>query len=327
MTLSIVTPVYNVAPYLPATIESILNQTFKDFELILIDDGSTDGSDKICLHYANLDNRVRVIRQTNQGVSAARNRGIEASAGELVGFVDSDDLICKDMYARMTHIIRHSNADIVQCNHDRADVSDVHHSNRKESSYICISGPEFVSRLFAMRGSEYTNQVSLCTKIFKKTILEKIRFPEGQTYEDEHETYKACYFAKKIAITDDIFYHYIKRENSIITGIAPRKMRDKQMALYDRSQWLPAYMPELTQKAFLSFISYSKHILCELWKNDNLMDFNCALQLMLKAVKNNKAYLNAYDRFYIRLLKHDFCKTWIMKNDFSPVQNLISKLK
>lgn len=66
MTLSIVTPVYNVAPYLPATIESILNQTFKDFELILIDDGSTDGSDKICLHYANLDNRVRVIRQTNQ---------------------------------------------------------------------------------------------------------------------------------------------------------------------------------------------------------------------------------------------------------------------
>lgn len=327
MLLSIIIPVYNIAPYLSATIESVLNQSFRDFELILVDDGSTDGSGEICSRYANADARVRVVRQENQGVSAARNRGIEVSAGELIGFVDGDDMISRDMYLRLIQIMMQSGADIAQCNHDRSSDSTDSHSTSEPSPYVCVSGPEFVSRIFAKHGAEYTNQVSLCTKVFKRNILGKIHFPEGQTYEDEHETYKACYYARQIAVTYDILYHYIKRENSIITGVSPRKMLDKQKALYDRMLWLPARMPGLGRECFSSFMEYSKHISCELWRGGHLEHLDSALRLVMQGVRGRKAYLNAYDRIYIFLLRCGRSKSWIMRNEFSPIQNLIYRLR
>lgn len=326
MLLSIIVPVYNVAPYLSATIESVLNQTFKDFELILIDDGSTDGSKDICMKYAYKDTRIRLISQANQGVSAARNKGLETAKGSVIGFVDSDDIIDANMYQIMINIMTNTNADIVQCKHDRVN-NPSYCSTAQVTEYKCIDGTEFVRRMFSKTGSDYTNQVSLCTKIYKKKLFDKIHFPVGQTYEDEQETYKACLSAQKIALIDEILYHYIKRENSIITGIAPRKMLDKQKSLHDRTQWLPLHMPEMEQYCFASFIGYSKHILCKLWQNGDSACFDHALQLMLKTVRKHESYLNVYDRFYIHLLKHSLCKSWIMQNGFSPIQNLISKIK
>ena len=99
--LSIIVPVYNVEKYIHSCINSILNQHFSDFELILVDDGSTDNCGKICDEYASSDKRVRIIHQENGGVSAARNKGIDVSQGEIIGFVDSDDIICADMYQKM----------------------------------------------------------------------------------------------------------------------------------------------------------------------------------------------------------------------------------
>lgn len=326
MLLSIITPVYNVAPYLASTIESILGQTFKDFELILVDDGSTDGSREICMKYADQDTRIRLISQSNQGVSAARNKGLDSAKGDVIGFVDSDDIIDPDMYQIMINIMTLTDSDIVQCNHDRVDTP-LCRSRKNHPEYKCIDGAEFVRRMFSKQGRDYTNQVSLCTKIYKKKLFDKIQFPVGQTYEDEQETYKACLSAHKIALTDEILYHYIKRENSIITGISPRKMLDKQKSLYDRCQWLPLRMPELEKACLSSFISYSKHILCELWKHENSSSFNDARALMLAALQNHQSYLNKYDWLYLNLLKYGLCKSWIMKNDFSPIQNLICKLK
>lgn len=327
MLLSIITPVYNVAHYLPATIESILNQSFRDFELILIDDGSTDGSNEICCRYANSDPRIRIIRQENQGVSAARNKGLECATGDIIGFVDSDDIIDHDMYQCLISTLLQSEADIVQCSHDRVSYASRGKDKSVCRNYECIDGKQFVRRMFTKQGSDYTNQVALWSKIYRKSLFKNIHFPEGQTYEDEHETYKICLAANRIALIEEPLYHYIHRDNSIITGTSPRKMLDKQKAIYDRLLWLPVRLPELEKKCVMSFAAYSEHILCDLWQAGETTAANNALNLMLKGIRGYESYLNRYDRFYIRLLRHGLFKDWILRNSFAPLQKLISKIR
>lgn len=119
--LSIIVPIYNSGEYLSATLENVLAQNYEKYELILVDDGSTDGSGALCDEFAERDPRIRVIHQKNAGVSAARNAGLDAAGGEYVGFVDSDDLIEPEMFSTLTGIAAQYDADIVQCRHDRLD--------------------------------------------------------------------------------------------------------------------------------------------------------------------------------------------------------------
>ena len=111
--LSVIVPVYNVEKYLRWSIDSILKQTFSDFELILVDDGSTDSCGKICDEYALSDTRVRVVHQRHEGVSNARNKGIDIARGDIIGFVDSDDTICENMYEEMIRCLDSNSSDIV----------------------------------------------------------------------------------------------------------------------------------------------------------------------------------------------------------------------
>ncbi len=115
MKISIVVPIYNAEKYLDRCIQSILNQSYKDLEIILIDDGSTDSSNKICNNYQKRDNRIKFISQKNEGVSAARNRGISEATGEFIGFVDSDDYIQPNMYETLYGLINKYNCDISIC--------------------------------------------------------------------------------------------------------------------------------------------------------------------------------------------------------------------
>jgi glycosyltransferase involved in cell wall biosynthesis len=322
MKLSVIIPVYNVAEWLPETVDSVLAQTFRDFELILVDDGATDGSGEICDSYAGKDSRVVVIHQKNAGVSAARNAGVAAARGEFIGFTDSDDIIEKDMYAVMMSAAEKHNAEVVQCQHDRAD--SLNGAARSDEIRV-MTGEEFVRRMFTKTGGDYTNQVSLCSKIFKKELFENIVFPVGQVYEDEQETYKLCLKAVRLAETDDILYHYIKRDNSIITGVSARKMLDKQKALADRLHYLPQRCPELKEKCARSYFNYCQMILCQLYKageKDALRQGICAL----KAEKNHlKPVFDRYEKIYWPFLGHR--NGWILKNDFAPIQKWAAKLK
>ncbi len=321
MRLSIIIPVYNVAAWLPETIDSVLAQTYRDFELILVDDGATDGSSEICDRYAARDSRVRVIHQKNAGVSAARNAGVAAARGDYIGFTDSDDIIERDMYAVMMGLAEKHNADVVQCQHDRADtLNGAVRSNAVE----IMDGEAFVSRIFTKQGGQYTNQVSLCTKIIRRELFGSITFPVGQVYEDEQETYKLCLNAKILVETPNILYHYIKRENSIITGISAKKMLDKQLALLDRLNYLPKQVPELEKQCCESFLRYSEGMLCQLYEAGETMSIKCGLRVLLSEKKRLKPYMNRYERLYFPMLR--WCKGWILRNDFSPVQNFMSKL-
>lgn len=320
MRLSIIIPIYNVAPWLPQTIESVLAQTFRDFELILVNNGSTDGSGGICDQYGAKDSRVRVIHQNNTGVSDARNTGVAAAQGDYIGFTDSDDIIEKDMYQILLGLAEAYDADMVQCQHDRADCLN---GEQRSRDPLIMDGETYVHRMFTMSGSVYTNQVSLCTKIFKKELFQGITFPVGQVYEDEQETYKLCLKAKTLVETTDVLYHYIKRENSIITGISAKKMLDKQVALLDRLYYLPERLPDTKEHCAEAFLGYSRGILCQMYQAGETEAAKKGIRVLLKHKKQYKAVMTKNDRLYFPLLR--LCPGWVLKNDFIPLQKLLGK--
>ena len=122
--ISIIIPIYNVKEYLKRCVDSVLNQSYKNIEVILIDDGSTDGSEKICDEYAKKDKRVVVVHQKNSGVSASRNKGIELATGKYIGFVDSDDYIHKDMFEKLYNSLISTSSSISMCNYQLLDVDE-----------------------------------------------------------------------------------------------------------------------------------------------------------------------------------------------------------
>lgn len=324
MRLSIIIPVYNVAAWLPETIDSVLAQTYRDFELILVDDGATDGSGEICDRYAQQDSRVRVIHQKNAGVSAARNTGVAAAKGEYIGFTDSDDIIERDMYAIMMALAEKHNADVVQCLHDRAGI--LNGAARTDAVEI-MDGVAFVRRMFTRTGGDYTNQVALWSKVYRREMFEGITFPVGRVYEDEQETYKLCLNAKILVETPNILYHYIKRENSIITGISAKKMLDKQLALLDRMNYLPQQIPDLEKQCCESFLRYSEGILCELYIAKEEDALKIGVQTVLAQRKRLIPWLNKYERLYIPVLKWKWTRQIILGNGFEPIQKLLGKIR
>ncbi len=324
MRLSIIIPVYNVASYLKETVQSVLGQTYTDFELILVDDGSTDGSGELCNTLSARDGRIRVIHQKNSGVSVARNTGIAAVRGEYIGFVDSDDLIEPDMYAILMSLADSTDADIVQCRHNR--------NNRIENKPRILdvtykNGEQFVTDILKHTGREYTNQVSLCSKMFKKGLFESIKFPPGQDYEDEQETYKICLKAKKIALISDELYHYVKRENSIITGVSCKKMLDKQTALCDRLHYLPQVLPELKDLCARSFCNYSFCILSQLYAEKDFVSYKKAKAVLLAERRLIKKSETIYGKLYLYWLTIPGLEQWLMKTSCEPIQGLIRKIK
>lgn len=324
MKLSIIIPVYNVRQWLEETVSSVLNQTFRDFELILVDDGATDGSGELCDTFAAADSRVRVIHQANAGVSAARNAGLDAAQGQFIGWVDSDDIIEADMFLRLVTLAENHNADIAQCQHDRACELN---ANPRMDAVELLDGPSFVRRMFTKQGGSYTNQVALWSKIYRKTLWDDIRFPVGMVYEDEMQTYKVCLKAAKIIETEDILYHYVKRENSIITGETHKKMLDKQKALADRLSYLPQRMPELEMLCAQSFLGFSKNILCQMHRQEDKACVQQGIDLLLANKEKLKKHISKYDRIYLRRLKSKRGKRWVLSNDFEPIQKMIRRLK
>ncbi len=323
MRVSIIVPIYNVEEYLRETLDCILHQDYQDYELILVDDGSTDGSGAICDEYARQDERVRVIHQPNGGVSAARNTGVAAATGDFIGFVDSDDLIEPNMYATLVRIADEYRADVVQCRHNREGVGK---RNQPSLEVTVKDGEQYVKDIFTYRGGEYTNQVALWSKIYRRELFSHIHFPEGQTYEDEQETYKLCLKARRIALIEDELYHYVRRENSIITGVSAKKLYDKQLALKDRVYYLPRRLPELEKICANTFYEFSVSVLLQTYKKDEEY-YKKAKKCLKGEYKYIKKHLNGYQKRYYRWLKVPFLEKILMRNNYEPIQKFVRKIR
>lgn len=217
--ISVIIPVYNVEKFLSKTIESILNQTFKNFELILIDDGSTDKSGQICDYYENKDERVIVKHTYNKGVSSARNLGLDISKGDYISFVDSDDLIEKQMLEVLYNEIKQGDCQIVKCDFcEIGYLSKEYIENGKkyvsEYNSKVIQGNKEIFHLFL------TNELgaSCCDKLFKRQLFDSERFKNIIVNEDISLLLQIIPQLNNIKIIDYPFYKYVRRKNSTTTS-------------------------------------------------------------------------------------------------------------
>lgn len=217
--LSVIVPVYKVEKYIHKCVDSILNQTFSDFELILVDDGSPDNCGRICDEYAAKDSRVRVIHKKNGGLSDARNFGIDAAQGEVLGFVDSDDDIDSNMYKSMIEYMDKHNLDVV-C----ADTYVIKNGKKKFRPRYAedkiFDAPDGVIAIL-----DGTLDNAAWNKIYKRNVIGEVRYPEGRIYEDVATTYKFVYAAQRVGYMCRPFYNYYKRKGSIVASSFNSKSR------------------------------------------------------------------------------------------------------
>lgn len=199
--ISVIVPVYNVKEYLKECIDSILSQTYRNMEIILVDDGSTDGSGDICDEYAQDNEMIKVIHKENGGLSSARNKGLESITGEYIGFVDSDDVLSIHMYSELYTNMKKYNAEIVICNMcntiDSLDNVEIRHPkvlNQSKALGALSKAKPFGSHA--------------CNKLFDSKIIKNIKFPEQKTYEDLYTIYKWISNANKIVYLDRCLYYY-----------------------------------------------------------------------------------------------------------------------
>ena len=210
--ISIIVPIYNVEKYLPRCIESILAQTFTNFELILVNDGSEDDSGEVCDRYAKEDKRIKVIHKKNGGVSSARNAGLKNSIGNYIGFVDPDDYIKKDMFNILYNLCKKNNADISICKNSR-EINGKVLEGKTDMSIKELSNNEAMKELFKAELYRF----ALWNKLFRYKCFEGVLFPEGRIHEDLSITYKLIASAQKVMFINYEGYIYVKRDLSILT--------------------------------------------------------------------------------------------------------------
>jgi len=209
--ISVIVPVYEVEPYLDTCIESILNQSFRDLELILVDDGSPDRCGEMCDSWALKDARIRVIHQANAGLSEARNTGINNAKGEWLCFVDSDDWVAKDMLELLHAVIVESGADMAVSNYVK--VSDGSLGDVVHVAPGLLTSEEYWLRLYAGNRTYYT---VAWAKLYKREVFAKCRYTPGKINEDDQILYDILSACKRIAISDKVVYYYRQRSNSIM---------------------------------------------------------------------------------------------------------------
>lgn len=219
--ISVIVPIYNTSEYLHKCVESILEQTYRDLEIILVDDGSAYLCGKICDEYAALDSRIRVIHKENGGSTSARKVGLEMANGEFVGFVDSDDWIEPDYYETMVLEQEKSGADIVLSGHFHEIGLDSRQVKDNFPAGIYTSEQLLPTLLYAGRFFEYGVQPHMVTKLFKREIVMKTQMRVDNRIvigEDAAVTYPSVLEAEKICISDICAYHYIQHQNSMTKG-------------------------------------------------------------------------------------------------------------
>ena len=208
--ISVIVPVYNVEEYLEECLESIKQQTFTDIEVILVNDGSTDGSREICERFCQKDSRFKLINQENQGQSVARNRGVKESVGKFIMFVDSDDVINKNLLEVLLPYMK-TEVDIVECRMTRK--KEEFYLNKPSKIVFEGNAKEAILNCIAIK------EVKFCpvTKLYRREIVEKVPFLEGYIYEDVFTGINYLKHMRKIVVVDYIGYYYRVRPNSTMT--------------------------------------------------------------------------------------------------------------
>jgi glycosyltransferase involved in cell wall biosynthesis len=226
--ISIIIPVYKTEFYLRKCLNSIVNQSYKNLEIILVDDGSPDTCGKICDEYAALDSRIKVIHQKNRGLSAARNAGLKIATGEYIGFTDSDDWIENDMFETLYLGALKYGTDITICGY--FSVKGAKYRERREEHTVLLGREDALHHL--LLDKTITNHA--WNKLYKRELFEDVYYPEGRTFEDIATTYKLFEKADKVVCLDSCKYYYLERNDGIIGIRTIDSAADRCLMIYNR---------------------------------------------------------------------------------------------
>ena len=241
--ISIIIPVYNVEKYLRRCIDSVLGQTYDKLEIILVDDGSTDNSGRICDEYREKDQRIIVIHKENGGLSEARNFGIEKRSGEYISFVDSDDWIEGD-YVELLY------RSIIENNADMAIAGNYIRFSHGRTITVSACGKDVLSgeqTLDALVWNKNGIDVAAWAKLYKKTLFNDVKYPVGELFEDTATTYKLIDRCERVAVCPTPVYNYVKREGSITKGNFSVKKMDLIEATRRMTNYIRIKYPKLAE--------------------------------------------------------------------------------
>lgn len=236
--ITVVLPIYNVAKWLDTCIQSIVQQTYRNLQIILVDDGSTDESPTICERWAAKDNRINVVHQQNAGLSAARNTGLRMRKGEYVCFVDSDDYVEHNYVERMLNTARAEQADMVVCNLRRED---------EDGNPVKESDSSFETKTFTCRQyMAYALQsnwkhVVAWNKLYRSSIWNNFGYPVGKIHEDEFVFAQLIARCSRITCINDVLYHYVQHNSSIMHKKYSIRNLDRIEALCRRFRFLESH--------------------------------------------------------------------------------------
>lgn len=292
--VSIIVPVYNVKEYLTRCVNSLRRQSYHNIEIVLVDDGSTDGSDKLCDSMAQEDLRIRVVHKENGGLSSARNAGIDVATGNYFVFVDSDDWISIKMIEKLIGAVLKHETKIAVCEYfsvfdDDLQISDI--SNKPER---VLPREEAVESLIKGDIKDYA-----WNKIYARDLFDEIRFPVGQNYEDMATIYKTFLKAKSVVCIPDELYYYAIRAGSISNvkskkGII-RNKNDALLAYYERIDVIAKAMPQLRDLVVQKFVTRAIAFLCYLdceCKNEDIAEYRRNTLTCLRRAVQLKTNLN-----------------------------------
>ncbi len=235
--ISVIIPVYNAEKYLERCIKSVVNQSYKNLEIILINDGSTDDSDKICDKWSKLDTRINIIHKVNEGVSVARNTGLDVATGEYIAFVDSDDYIREDYINKLLEYIIKFDVDISCCKYVNIDenVNEIK-SYKNDDRIMCdevILGEDYIINVI-------TNNTLpvMWNKLYKRKIFDNLRFERDVLAEDYLILLKMINKEHRIVFTDEVLYYYLIRNNSLTSGFNKKFNLDRVNHIFENEEFL-----------------------------------------------------------------------------------------
>lgn len=264
--ITVIVPVYNVELYLAKCLESIINQTYEELEIIVINDGSTDSSGGICDQYARLDSRILVIHQSNEGISAVRNRGLDSTTSKYVTFVDSDDFLNLDAIEILYDFLIESNAQISIGHVQKIDPDGILLASQNPKLIDKLKIYDNHGAISAMYDHQYADSLSfvvVTAKLYDFQLFDNLRFPVGKLYDDEYVNYKLLLRANKIVYLAQTVYFYLIRNDSITRSSYSLQKLSRLEALEERLEILAKnQMEDLVQNTtYVYFRELSNHLI------------------------------------------------------------------
>lgn len=286
--ISVIVPIYNVEQYIHTCLDSIINQTYKKLEIILIDDGSTDNCPGICDEYAKKDKRIKVIHKKNGGLSDARNSGLKIAGGSIISFIDSDDYIALNMFEEMYNIMISEYSDIVSCGVKIA--YDQQYANKANPETGNVETMDTSSAMKELLVDGKLKQ-HVWNKLYKKDLIKDILFEKGKYHEDVFWSYQAIARAKKVTVTSNQYYYYIQRSNSIMGEDYSEKRLDALDAMKQRCDFIKTNFPNLYDISLAIYIGacmyhYQCAIRCNATKKNKNMKKNILSRIQYRKTGN-----------------------------------------